>query len=313
MSKFSLCGSSVANTGEIACDPSKGVLRKIMLFNGSMGPSEYVDQETFLNTLIGYSKLSKDDPNKVFVINEAQDLADASEANKEGTLNLGFKAILQEGKPGYTVKIFGGSDMLRRLRTFNNQTVRVIEYDANGVFWGTMSGDRFKGFQARIFFDGGKIATGQNVEEGIITFTLSIISNSEYKDNFKWMETSGNVESIVALMDVNMVFLSKASNAYTFGLKVPGSNLMGAYDAFPQIGEAVKTETFTAGYGVNYATPLPITSVTTSQSGLVITFDATAFGNVPAQGKIKVFPPSPADLDGADVTEVELVPVIVTK
>ena len=55
------------------------------------------------------------------------------------SVNLGFKTVLLEGKPGYKVKLFAGADLLKRLRTFNNQTIRVIEYDSNGVFWGPTS------------------------------------------------------------------------------------------------------------------------------------------------------------------------------
>jgi hypothetical protein len=261
MATYSLCGTSVENTGQQLCDKSKGVLRKLFIFNGTIEAADYVDEDTFLDTLIGYSKLTKTDSNKVFVLPEAQDLALANEANKEGSLNLGFKATILEGRPAYKVKGFAGADLLKRLRKFNNQTIRVLEYDANGVFWGTKSGTAFKGYQARLFFDGGYIATGQNIEEGVTEFTISILSNSEYKDNSYWMETSGNVEDITPLLDVNLTYISKSSNVYKIGMYIPGSNLIGEYNAYDEIGTAVAALTFTARTGATYGTSLAITSV----------------------------------------------------
>ncbi len=314
---YSLCGVSVANTGEQACDVAKGVLKKIFIFNGELEAADYVDMDTFFNKLVTNSKLSKNAANKVFPINEAQDLADSSEANKEGSLNQGFKTTLLEGKPGYKVKIFAGADLYKRLRTFNNKTVRIIEYDANGVFWGTKSGTKFKGYQAKLFFSGNKIATGQNVEEGVVEFTLSILSTSEYLDNAYWMESTGNVEDIVPLIDVNLTYISNASNVFKIGIKIPGSNLIGPYNTFDEVGAAVAalSAQFSAGTGTNYGTALAITSIAVDNTlkCLTVTFDNTAYTALQNGTLIKLSPPTPAQLDAGDVTETEILPVILTK
>ena len=312
---YSLCGKSVANTGELACDKSRGVLKKILITNGAISESDYADELTFINKLIANSKLSKDDSDKVFPINEAQDLADASEANKEGSLNLGFKTVLLEGKPAYTVKLFAGGDLLKRLRKFNNQTVRIIEYDANNVFWGTKSGTTFKGFQAKLFFTGNKIATGQNVEEGVVTVSISILSTSEYFDNAYWIESAGNVEDIKALMDVTMNVISSASNVYKIGLGIIGSDLKGAYDIWGDYGAEIAATTFTAKTGAGFATDLAVTSVAADDTlgALTVTFDTTAYAALATGAKIQLIPPTPTVLDGADVPDTEILPLIITK
>lgn len=312
---YSLCGTSVANTGEQACDKAKGVLRKLLIFNGSVAAADYVDMDTFFNKLVANSKLTKSAANKVFVINEAQELSDSSDANKEGSLNLGFKTVLLEGKPGYKVKLFAGADLLKRLRTFNNQTLRIIEYDANGTFWGTKSGTNFKGYQAKFFVTGGKLATGQGVEEGVVEISISILSNTEYFDSSYWMESTGNISDITPLLDVNLTYISKASNVYKIGLRIPGSNLIGSYNPYDEVGAAITALAFTAGSGVNYGTALPITSkvVDATLKAITFTFDSTAFGLLSANALFKLFPPSPAVLDAADVTETELLEVVLTK
>lgn len=312
---YSLCGKSVANTGELACDKSRGILKKLFIFNGSIAAADYADDATLTAKLIALSKLSKDDSNKLFVLNEAQDLADASEANKEGSLNLGFKTVLMEGKPGYTIKLFAGGDLLKRLRKFNNQTVRLLEYDANGTVWGTKSGTNFRGFLAKIFVTGNKIATGQNVEEGVVTISVSFLSTSEYFDNNFWSDTVGNVDDIRALNDVSLVYKSNATNIFKVAMKIMGSDLMGGYDIWNDYGSAIAALTFTAFTGADFTTPLAITSTAadTTLEALTITFDSTAYNGLTSGDKIKLVGPTPTVLDAADVLDTEIIPVILTK
>lgn len=307
---LSLCSSSVANTGELACDKSRGVPKKIFICNGSIAAADYADEATLFAKLVTNSKLSKSDSNKVFVINEAQDVTDSSEANKEGSLNLGFKAVLQEGKPGYQVKLFAGSDLLKRLRTFNNQTVRIFEWDSNSTIWGTKSGTSFKGFQAKLFFTGNKVATGQNVEEGVVTLTISILSVSEYFDNAYWAALTGNIEDIKPLIDVPLAYVSNVSNAYKYSMKIADSNLISDYNIFDDFGTAIAALTFTAKSGAGTpTTSLAITSVAVDATNklITVTYDSTAYAA--ATGNIKLIPPTPATLDAADVTNVELISV----
>jgi hypothetical protein len=292
------------------------VLKKLFIFNGSIGSSDYADEATLFAKLVTNSKLSKSDGNKVFVINEAQDIADASEANKEGSLGLGFKTVLLEGKPGYKVKFFAGGDLLKRLRTFNNQSVKILEYDANNVLWGTKSGSSFQGFQAKMFFTGNKVASGQNVEEGVVEVSISILSTSEYFDNAFWASMSGNnIEDVKPLIDAQIAYVSKASNVYKYSIKVPDSNLVSDYDVLADYGTEIASTTFAAKSGASAAaaktgTSLAITSVaynTGSDGLLTVTYDNTAYGTAGAY--IYLAPPTPAVLDAADVTNLEILPV----
>lgn len=312
---LSLCSSSVDNLGELQCDKSRGVGKKLFICNGSIAAADYANEETLFNKLVTNSKLSKSASNKVFVVNEMQDIADASEANTEGTLGLGFKAVLREGKPSYTIKIFAGADLLKRLRTFNNQTVRVFEFDANGTIWGTKSGTSFVGFQCKFFFVGNKLATGTNVEEGIVTITLSILSTSEYFDNPYWASLAGyNIEDVKPLIDVNMALLSNVTNVHKITMKIPGSNLISDFNIGDDYGTTIATldADFSAASSEDGA--LAITSITydSTLKALTVTYDNTAYTAITA-GTITLTPPTPAQLDAADVVGIELLPVTYTK
>src|SRR5882724_429092 len=258
----SLCSLGLQNTGDLSCGPSRGILKKLSIFNGVLDATDYADEATLFNNLVTNSKLSKKDPNKVFILQEAQDIVDNSCANKEGTLGLGFKTTLLEGLPSYTIKIFASADELKRLRAMNNKTVRVFEHDANGLQWGTKSGANYKGFQAKLFFSGNRLATGQNVEEGVVVVTISILSVSEYLDNAYYANLSAfNIEDIKGLLDAQLRKISNASNVYKIAVEILGSNIVGPYNLYDDYSTLLAALSFTAGTGANYGTSLAITSV----------------------------------------------------
>lgn len=311
---LSLCGQSVDNTGQLACDKSKGIGKKIFIFNGAIAAADYASNDALLTKMIANAKLSKTATNKIFPIPEIQDIADASEANTEGTLGLGFKLTIREGKPVYNCKVFAGADLLRRLRTFNKQTVRILEYDSNNVLWGTKSGTDFVGYQAILFFDGGKLATGQNVEEGVVNFSLSILSNSEYKDNSYWAKIDGNIEDVKALNDVTLLNQSGTTNVRKIEMKVKGTSLVGDYNIWDDYGTAIAALTFTA-VKVSDGSAFTVTSVAAdaTNKALTLTLDSTAYTALGSGAQVKLIPPTPAILDAANVTNVELLSIILTK
>ncbi len=312
---LSLCSSSVANTGELACDKSRGVAKKFLIYNGTLNSGDLADAETLFNAIVAKSKLSKSAAEKVFVLNEVQEIANNSEQNVEGTLGLGYKQNLREGRPAYTAKIFGGGDLLKRLRQFNNQTVRILEIDANDVLWAYKSGTNARGFQAKLFFSGNTLATGQNVEEGVINVTISIMSVSEYFDSAQWADFGDyNIEDIVSLIDVPLAFVSNSTNVHQISMKIADSNLVSDYNIFDDYGTTIATldANFSATSSEDGA--LAITSITANSTlkTLAVTYDNTAYGNISA-GTITLTPPTPTQLDAADVTGVELVAVTYTK
>ncbi len=315
---YSLCGTSVDNTGQQECDKAKGVLSKVAIDNGKIEAADYATSALFHAALIAKSKLSKSDTEKLFILPDVQEVTDASESNKEGTLALGLKTTLFEGRPAYKFKFLGGADLLARCKTFDNQIVRIREYDANGVWWGTKVGTDSKGYQAKLFFTGGKVATGQNYEEGVIECTVSILSTNEYYKNSTWMETtsSENVSDLSALLDVNFTYVSHVSNVLKYSMKIPGSNLVGPYSVGPTVGTLIAglVANFSAKSGAGTpTTALAITSMAYDATNdlLAVTYDSSAYTS--ATGNIKLIPPTPTQLDAGDVTNTELLSVTHSK
>jgi predicted regulator of amino acid metabolism with ACT domain len=314
---FSLCGSSgLSNTGGIECDVSRGVLDRILVYNGAVPTASYSDSDTFLSYLVTASKKSRTDSGKIFPFPSAQEIADKSEANTEGSLGLGFKTILREGLPSYEFKVFAGMVQLKALRKMNNKTIRIFEYDRNKNIWGTSVGTSFKGFQAKIFVTGGKIATGTNVEEGIVTITVSILDASEYLDNAYFMPIDGNISDISGLMDIDLVELAAhTSNAYKVGARVKSSQMGGFINMYDNFSDLLALATNWKATVKSTGADLAITTVAKDAAlkGWTVTFDSTAFAALPANSQIIVEFVAPETLDAADVVGVESVPLTVVK
>lgn len=311
---YSLASRFLANTGQQEGDKSRGITQMLFIDMGSISADNCADEQLFFDELVRKSKLSKGDSQKVFVLQETEDIQDASEADKEGSLNQGFKMVLLEGKPAYKIKFFGGSDLLKRLRKFNGLTVPVREYDSNTTFWGTTKGGLGVGFKAKLNFKGNKAATGQNVEEGVVELTISFLSVIEYFDNAYWMELpdGANVGDITPLIDVTFKYVSHASNVVKYSMKIIGSNLKGGYSVGPEIGTLVAAlyAQFSAKSGAGTpSVSLPITSMAYDATNdlLAVTYDATAYGT--AAGNILLQPPTPAQLDTGTIPGTEMLAI----
>lgn len=316
MPSISLCASSVANTGPILCDIAPGIAKKIYIWNGSADIVD-VTGALFQPYFEAASKLPKAHANKLFVFPEHEDVADSSEANVEGTLNQGLKMIIREGKPVYTLKVLAGQSLVPLLRKFNNQNLRVLVLDSNNRIWGVKQGEKFVGAQARVYVSGLKFATGQGIEEGVVTITLSFLSASEVNDSaiFGEVDTTSN---IIGLIDVNLVeTAAHAVNVWHIGAEIPTAEIgetINVADTFSA--EIADATLWVAKTGApSYSTNLEITSVAEdpNNGGWTVTFEAVAYAALDAGTKIKLYWTTPALLEAADVDGLESNYIILTK
>lgn len=310
-----LCAQIGANTASILCDKSKARTSKLFIYNGAIEDIDTADDVTMLADLAAKSQLSKFASDKIFPLPYILDRADVSEANAEGTLSSGYKEVLREGLPAYDYKFKSGNALLKQLRKFNNTTIRIFEYDTSGNLWGTVSGTTFLGFQAQLFFSGGKAAMDGEVG-GLVNMRVSILDATEYVDNAQFMNITGNINDIAGLFDVNLKEVSHVTNVYKIRVETPSSqaNLaINFYDDYSTLlANAALWEAFT---GTGFGTPLTITSVAADATleAFTVTFDTTAFTALSAGAKIKLQLVDPDVLAAADVTGIESIPLIITK
>lgn len=314
---LSILGSSSSNVGQILGDASKGVIKNIAIFGGTLLEADMADSATLQAKLVANSKKAKTDTEKIYWLPEVQNIENRAEQNTTGALNLGPTVMLKEGKAGYELKVDGSSEFCKLLRKWNNKTIAVLEYDSNRKLWGRAVGTSYKGYTAKIYANQMQIATGQAPEEGIVTFTISYLSSTEYGDQGKCLDLSEvDTSQIVAQNDAPFRLLSQASNVFNLAWGIPLGEMNKYYDVLAKFNSEVTTlgaAGFEAFTGSLFGTSLAITSIAITNGELVVTFDATAFGALSVGAKIKFNAKAPSVLDAAGITDLEGVAIILTK
>jgi len=312
---LNLCGNIGENTGEVDCDITRGNPVKIAPGGATFGPSDYADQVTMDAAILGKLILPTGNSQKLYPFPVIQGVTDQTEAAKTGSLGYGLKIKLLRSKPGYEFDVLAGTALEKRLIAFDGQTVPLLILDDKNQFAGVKdSNSNFKGANYLIGVEPRPYGDAQNPKTTKIT--ISIVDTADFTENAYFYKTAIPSSNFVGLKNV---ILSEpqahSSNVYKVKMKIPTSVLNGDLDIWDEYGALIAALTFTAGTGTNYGTSLAITSVAADNTlkALTVTFDSTAFTALASGTKIKLTPPTPAVLDAADVTGVELFPIILTK
>jgi hypothetical protein len=312
---LSLCGSVGANTGAIDCDITRGTPIMIAPGSATFSSSDYADQTTMDAAIIAKTKLATGNTQKLFPFPVIQGAADQTEAAKYGNLGYGLKMKLLRGKPAYEFDVLAGTALEKALMAFDKKVVPLLILDDKKQFAGVKdSSDNYKGAKWLIGVEPSPYGDAQNAKATKVT--ISIVDSQDFVENAVFYETALTSTSLVGLKDVILWEpQAHASNVYKIKMKIPTTKLNGDLDIWSDYGALIAALTFTAGTGSNYGTALTITSVAADNTleALTVTFDSTAFTALSAGAKIKLTPPTPTVLDAADVTGVELFPIILTK
>jgi hypothetical protein len=312
---LTLCGTVGANTGIIDCDIELGNPSMIMPGGATFSSSDYADQTTMDAAIVAKTKLATGNSQKLFPFPVIQGTADQTEAAKYGNLGYGLKVKLLRGKPSYEFEVLAGSALEKALMAFDKKTVPLLILDDKRQFKGILDiNSNFTGAKYLIGVEPAPYGDAQNAKSTKVT--ISIVDAQDFTENAVFYTTALANTSLVGLKDVILWEpQAHASNVYKVKMKIPTKKLNGDLDIWDDYGSAIAALTFTAGTGSNYATALTITSVAADNTlkALTVTFDSTAFTALASGTKIRLNPPTPTVLDAADVTGVELFPIILTK
>lgn len=311
---FSICSTVGGNTGGIDCDVVRGRPVGLILGSATFLPADYVDSPTFQAAFTSKIKKATGSIDKLFPFPEIQGTTDKTDAPKEGSLGYGLKFILLDGKPAYEFTMVPGTTQEQKLRKFNKKTVPAYVLDDGGNTWGTKdTAGVFKGPKALISVIGKGYDDGSNAKATVIT--VSFISSSDFYDNAAFAPTSFNIGNLPGLVDGVVAFISKSTNVYKIGVTIPTTELGVSVNVYDYFSAQLVAGLFTAFSGANFTVALPITSVAVDATlkAWTFTFDATAFGLLSAGDKFKLIPAAADALDTANVTGLELQPIILTK
>jgi hypothetical protein len=311
----SLCGAvNFGNTGEIGCDNFRGVPTMLLVGSATFSSSDYVDSATMDAAMIAKTKLGTGSSQKLFPFPTIQGNADQTEAAKYGTLGYGLREKLVDARPAYEFDVRAGSNLEKKLKTFDGKSVPVIIRDDKNQFWGRLnSSNQFEGAVYQIGVTPQPFGDGQNPK--VTKITISIVNPRDFVENAKVYVSTTTSLAFAGLKDVTMRVLSNVTNVYKIKLEIITDLLGTNLDIYDDYGALIQPLTFTAFTGTTYTTSLAITSVAVDATlkALTVTFDSTAYTALASGAKIKLVAPLPAILDAANVVGIEIATLIITK
>lgn len=173
MSLRNACIGAGYNGGTFDCDPTPGVIKFLLKWEGKLSLSDLLQGDAFCEAkLIAHSKLSKLDTNKLVVFPLIRDPQDKKEANTEVKLADGFTEVTREGLPAFEFKLNTTMYLSTQLRKGNNKRTRYAFVDDKNQLLATFDSDGNVIGRAGKFFLNGLDGKGYDKTSGETMLTL---------------------------------------------------------------------------------------------------------------------------------------------
>lgn len=310
----SLCGQQVgANVGAVACDFLRGNVKILIVGGATFTGSDYVDTATMDAALVAKFKLATGNSQKLFPFPLVIGATDNTEAAAFSNSGYGVRYKTKGSIPAYTFQVVAGSTLEKKLKVYDGQNVPILILDDKKQIWGVKNGTTFQGAVYQLSIEPHGFGDGSNPK--FTEISISVVDPADFSDNAFVYQTAMGTGSFKGLTDAELWEISHTTNVYKIGFRIPVAGLNKDLNPYDEYGALLSPLTFTAGTGVNYATPLVITSVAVDATlkALTVTFDSTSYTALPALTKIKLSAPIPATLDAAGIVNIEIASVILTK
>jgi hypothetical protein len=312
---LSLCGLIGANTGVIDCDVTRGNPATILFGSAIFTSSDYASNTTLKTAFLDRMKRTTGDSQKLFALPVIQGVADKTVAAKYGTYGYGLETKLLRSRPAYEFDVLAGSQLETSLIKFDGKTVPVLIFDNQSQIWGKLDPNKnFIGCKCLVGVEPRPHGDANAAKSTKIT--ISFVDGADFVENAAVFQSTFTSSDLVGLKDVYMSEPSAhASNVFKIKLKIKTNIINGDLDIYDDYAALIQPLTFTAFSGATFATSLPVTTVAldAANKALTVTLDSTAFTALSAGAQVKFVAPTPAVLDAAGVTGIEIGYYIMTK
>lgn len=313
---ISICGFLDLNTGEISCDSTKGRPEVLIFGDATQAEADYADVETSDAFILSKTKKARGSSDKLFPLPVIQGTTEKTEAAKYGTLGYGLQIKILRSKPGYEFDMIPGTTAEKQIIKLDGQTIpmRIVDHKRNT--WGsTNSAGDVNGIRVLVGVEPAGFEDGQNAKTTKVT--VSFIDGADGCENLFGIPTDLLNTDLKGLNDVVLSEKSShTSNVYHIKGLIKTSVAFKEVNIAEKFGSALADDAlWTAKTGTGYATSVTLTSVTVNSAGdgYEVTIDTTEFAALSSGAKIKINLAAPSVLDAADVTDIEGIPLIVTK
>lgn len=310
---FSLCGLIGGNTGGMDCDVQKGLLQQLAIGSAEFTPTDFATSASFQAAFIAKQKLATGANDKIFILPVVQGVSDKTTAAKFGNSGYGLQIKLLRSKPGYELEVLAGTLMEKNLVKYDGKIVPIFILDSSNNVWGVRNSvGNFKGSQYLISVEPRGFGDGANAK--FTKITISMVDSRDEVENAAFISTNFSSSDLVGL--VNAVVYQTAANAanvYHIGAKILTDQMgvsLNVHDRY-----ATQLAVSALWSVKNGATVIPITSVADdpTNGGWTITLDSTTYTALPTGALLSFGMAAPTALDAANITQLESVPVVLTK
>jgi hypothetical protein len=309
-----LCGFVGGNTGEVKCDRSRGIPKKISVGGKVFQPADYATPDLFQAAFKAAHKLSNGDPDKLYAFPEIGGTTEQTDALKSASLGYGFKQITIEGRPAYTYQAIVGQTAFQKMRRFNRAIVPVYTCDDANSEWGTYNSDKsWNGELAQIFVSGNGFGDGSKAM--VADISVAYMSAGDFNDSSKYMPLNFNINEAKGLLDVELSeYAAHAANVYHIQGLVETAQLGRFLNTALDFGADMANISMWSATKAD-GTAFTITSVAyVTGLGWTVTLDSTMYTALASGGQIFLTWVGPTALDAADVTGLEVVaPLVLVK
>lgn len=295
------------NTGAPAGDLKRGIPRYLVISAKEFDSDDLASSSAMQTAISEASLLARDASDKLVVLPLIANVELANEANKEGTLNQGFKEVLLEGNAAINAGVRISNRHAQILRQWGNRDLIAFTVDENKRFWGNYtSASKLKGEEIRLFVGGDGWSDGQNSK----TVLLNIVWTNpvNFYDFSKCIQLEFNVADYGQLMDVQIVEkAARSSNVFTLGGEIEtgiaGLKLDIHEDYATELANAARWKVTRGDTGGE----VTLTSVTSDagNAGWDITLDSTEYAAIPAATVLTFNLAAPSVLHAAGATGIE--------
>ena len=313
---FSLCGFSNGNTGIVDCDVQKGLPQQIVVGSGEFTASNYASTSAFQTSFIAKLKLANGSASKLFPFPVIQGVSDKSTAAKFGTSGYGLQVKLLRSKPGYEFEVLTGTLAEKALIKYDGKIVPIYIVDSANNVWGVRTtAGTFKGSMHLISVEPRGFGDGANAK--FTKITVSMVDSRDEVENAAFVATNFVSTDLVGLTNATISqTAANVANVYKIGVKIltdamgVSLNVRDLYATQLAVGSLWVAKT-----GANFTTTLAITSVADdpANGGWTVTFDSTAYAALATGALIQLSLVTPDLLDAANITQLESIPLIITK
>lgn len=302
---------SVFNVGIPLCDLAKKKIRGVIFADQgvSFSGAEIASVAAFIAAV--KTKTTAVRGSRVYPIWDILNFEDSTgDPSTGGVGNLSTATIItNDAVPVFRFGYGGSEARHKRIAAMTGASLDMFIVDEQYAVYGRDNGNNgFSGYNIlQAYPYTSKFIVADSINQYSFRVTLSSIT--QYRDQSLYVVANSGLTAALGLMNVNLLYLSNAVNAYKFNAIVDGGTEFTAL-----YGSTVAAMTWSAK-NLQTGAAVTITSVAydSVNKAFTVTLDSTMYTGLATGDQVQISAPAPSVLSAGGVKPFEILPIVITK